>query len=43
VAAILADFPRYKSEVLCCATALYTFEEIAVAMSKAGGKTVVYR
>ncbi|KAJ5196752.1 hypothetical protein N7449_007231 [Penicillium cf. viridicatum] len=43
VAAILADFPKYKGEVLSCATALYSFEEIAQAMSKASGKTVAYR
>lgn len=43
VAAILADFPKYEGKVLCCATALYTFQEMADAMSKASGKTVVYK
>jgi uncharacterized protein YbjT (DUF2867 family) len=43
VAAILADFSKYKGKVLCCATALYSFEEITEAMSKASGKTVVYK
>ncbi|KAI4231519.1 MAG: hypothetical protein L6R40_007713 [Gallowayella cf. fulva] len=33
VAAILADFPRYEGKVLCCSTALYTFGEMADAMS----------
>ena len=43
VAAILADFPKYKGQVLCCATALYSFEEIVEAMSRASGKKVVYK
>ncbi|KAI4222193.1 MAG: hypothetical protein L6R36_006339 [Xanthoria steineri] len=43
VAAILADFPKYESQVLCCATTLYTFQEIADAMSRAARKTVVYK
>ncbi|KAL8744283.1 MAG: hypothetical protein Q9184_008015 [Pyrenodesmia sp. 2 TL-2023] len=43
VAAILADFSKYEGKVLCCATAVYTFQEIANAMSKASGKTVVYK
>ncbi|KAL8725035.1 MAG: hypothetical protein Q9166_007610 [cf. Caloplaca sp. 2 TL-2023] len=43
VAAILADFPKYEGKVLCCSTALYTFQEIADAMSKASHKTVVYK
>ncbi|KAL8791873.1 MAG: hypothetical protein Q9195_005535 [Heterodermia aff. obscurata] len=43
VAAILADFAKYEGKVLSCATALYSFQEIADAMSKAAGKTVVYQ
>ena len=43
VAAILADFPKYEGKVLCCATALYNFQQITEAMSKATGKTVVYK
>ncbi|KAL8653254.1 MAG: hypothetical protein Q9210_002208 [Variospora velana] len=43
VAAILADFPKYEGKVLCCATAVYTFQEIADAMSKASAKTVAYK
>jgi NmrA-like family. len=43
VATILADFPKYKGQVLCCATSLYTFEKMAEVTSKASGKTVVYR
>jgi uncharacterized protein YbjT (DUF2867 family) len=43
VAAILADFANYEGKTLCCATALYTFQEIADAMTKASGKKVVYK
>ncbi|PYH88562.1 NAD(P)-binding protein [Aspergillus ellipticus CBS 707.79] len=43
VAAILADFPKYEGKVLCCATALYSFAEIADTMTRASGKMVVYR
>ncbi|RDK39054.1 NAD(P)-binding protein [Aspergillus phoenicis ATCC 13157] len=43
VAAILADFDQYEGEVLCCATALYSFEEIVQTMSRVSGKTVTYR
>ncbi|PWY67994.1 hscarg dehydrogenase [Aspergillus sclerotioniger CBS 115572] len=43
VAAILADFAKYEGKVLCCATALYSFTEIAETMSRVSGKTVVYR
>ncbi|GFN20656.1 NmrA/HSCARG family protein [Aspergillus tubingensis] len=43
VAAILADFDQYEGKVLCCATAMYTFEEIVETMSRVSGKTVVYR
>lgn len=42
VAAILADFPKYEGKVLCCATALYTFQEMADAMARASGENVVY-
>ncbi|KAI9648872.1 hypothetical protein NHQ30_003513 [Ciborinia camelliae] len=42
VAAILDDFDTYGGKVLCCATALYSFKEIAEAISRASGKSVVY-
>lgn len=43
IAAILTDFSKYEGKVLCCATALYSFQEIADAMSRASHKTVVYQ
>lgn len=43
VAAILADFDQYEGKVLCCATALYSFEDIVQTMSRVSGKTVTYR
>ncbi|GLA24480.1 hypothetical protein AnigIFM63326_000527 [Aspergillus niger] len=43
VAAILADFDQYEGKVLCCATALYSFEEIVETMSRVSEKTVTYR
>lgn len=43
VAAILADFPKYEGKVFSAATALYTFNEIVDALSRAWGKTVAYR
>lgn len=43
VAAILADFPKYEGKVLSCATATYTFPELAGAMSKIYGRNVVYK
>ena len=43
VTAILADFPRYEGQTLSCATALWTFQQVVDAMSRASGKTVVYR
>ena len=43
IAAILTDFSKYEGKVLCCATALSSFQEIVDAMSKASQKTVVYQ
>ncbi|GKZ79241.1 hypothetical protein AnigIFM56816_003126 [Aspergillus niger] len=43
VAAILTDFDQYEGKVLCCATALYSFEDIVQTMSRVSGKTVTYR
>jgi uncharacterized protein YbjT (DUF2867 family) len=43
VGAILAEPDRYEGVVLAAATALYTLDEIAQAMSEATGKRVVYR
>lgn len=43
VAAILADFPSFEGKVLYCSTAVYTFQEIATAISEATGKTVLYK
>ncbi|KAM3077283.1 hypothetical protein ACMFMG_006634 [Clarireedia jacksonii] len=42
IAAILADFSAYEGKILCAATGFYSFREIADAMSKASGKSVVY-
>ncbi|RAL00105.1 NmrA/HSCARG family protein [Aspergillus ibericus CBS 121593] len=43
VATILSEFDKYEGKVLCCATALYSFAEIAETMSRVSGKTVAYR
>jgi uncharacterized protein YbjT (DUF2867 family) len=43
IATILADFPKYEGKVLSAATALYTFNEIVESMSKASGKSVLYK
>ncbi|MCJ1461264.1 hypothetical protein MMC28_011646 [Mycoblastus sanguinarius] len=43
VGAILADPDKYEGKTFCAATALYSLEEIAAIMSKATGKTVVYK
>jgi uncharacterized protein YbjT (DUF2867 family) len=43
IAAILADFPKYEGKVLYAATALYSFNEIAAAMSKISGHSVAYK
>lgn len=43
VAAILADFSKYEGKVLCCATALYSMQEIVETMTKVSGKTVVFK
>ena len=43
VTAILADFSKYEGQVLCCATALYSLQEIVEAMSRISGKTVAYK
>ncbi|KAH6184226.1 hypothetical protein HBI68_013650 [Parastagonospora nodorum] len=42
IAAILADFSKYEGKVLCAATGLYSFKEIAEHMSKSSGKAVAY-
>ena len=41
VGAILAEPDKYEGETFCASTALYSLEEIAVAMSTATGKTVM--
>lgn len=43
VGAILAAPDKYEGKTFCAATALYTWTEVAAAMSKAMGKTVVYK
>ncbi|MCJ1377824.1 hypothetical protein MMC17_000920 [Xylographa soralifera] len=43
VGAILAETDRYEGNTFCAATALYSLEEIVAIMSKATGKTVVYK
>lgn len=42
VGAILAEPDKYEGKTFCAATALYSMEEIAQAISKASGKTVTY-
>ena len=41
VGAILAEPDKYESKTFCAATALYSSEEVAAAVSKATGKTVI--
>lgn len=43
VGAILAEPDKYEGETFCAATALHSWEEVAAIMSKATGKTVVYK
>ena len=43
VGAILAEPDKYEGKTFCAATALYSLEEIVAIMSKATGKTVVYK
>ena len=43
VGAILAEPDKYEGKTFCAAAALYSLEEIAAIMSKATGKTVVYK
>ena len=43
VGAILAEPDKYEGKTFCAATALYSFEEIVTIMSKATGKTIVYK
>ena len=43
VGAILAEPDKYEGKVFCAAVALYTLEEIAAILSRATGKTVVYK
>lgn len=43
VGAILADPDKYESKTFCAAAAIYTLEEIVAILSKATGKTVVYK
>ncbi|WPH04689.1 Hypothetical protein R9X50_00758200 [Acrodontium crateriforme] len=43
VGAILAQPENYKGKVFLAATAMYDTDEVAAAMSKATGKTVVYK
>ncbi|KIX09389.1 uncharacterized protein Z518_00468 [Rhinocladiella mackenziei CBS 650.93] len=43
IGAILAEPDKYEGKTFCAATALYSLEEIAALMSKATGKTIVYK
>ena len=43
IGAILAEPDKYEGKTFCAAAALYSWEEIAAIMSKATGKTVVYK
>jgi uncharacterized protein YbjT (DUF2867 family) len=43
VGAILAKPDKYEGKTFCAAAALYSLEEIVAIMSKATGKTVVYK
>ena len=43
IGAILAEPDKYEGKTFCAAAALYSLEEIAAIMSKATGKTVVYK
>lgn len=43
VGAILAEPDKYEGKTFCAATALYSLEEVVAIMSKAMGKTVVYK
>ena len=43
VGAILAEPDKYEGKTFCAAAALYSWEEIAAIISKATGKTVVYK
>jgi uncharacterized protein YbjT (DUF2867 family) len=43
IGAILAEPEKYEGKTFCAATALYSWKEIAAIMSKATGKSVVYK
>ena len=43
IGAILAQPDKYEGKTFCAATALYTLEEVVAIMSKATGKTIVYK
>ncbi|KAK5137317.1 hypothetical protein LTR08_000287 [Meristemomyces frigidus] len=43
VGAILAEPDKYEGKTFCAAAALYGMEEVVAIMSKATGKTVVYK
>ena len=43
IGAILAKPDRYEGKTFCAASAFYNLEEVAAIMSKATGKTVIYK
>jgi uncharacterized protein YbjT (DUF2867 family) len=43
VGAILAEPDEYEGKTFCAAAAIHTLEEIAAIMSKATGKTIIYK
>lgn len=43
ISTILAEPDKYEGKTFCAAVAIYSFEEIAAIISKATGKTVIYK
>ncbi|KAF4634410.1 hypothetical protein G7Y89_g3706 [Cudoniella acicularis] len=43
IGAILAEPDKYEGKTFCAATAQYSLEEVTAIMSKATGKTIVYK
>jgi len=43
IGAILAEPDKYEGKTFCAAQGLYSMEEVAAAMTKATGKTVIYK
>ncbi|KAL9030707.1 MAG: hypothetical protein Q9196_001205 [Gyalolechia fulgens] len=43
IGAILAEPDKYEGQTMCAATTLYSWEELVAILSKATGKTIVYK